>query len=32
MGELGATVMVYPATRRTLPITIFALTGRAAVR
>lgn len=28
MGELGATVMVYPATWKTLPITIFGLTDR----
>ncbi|MDT5152072.1 MAG: 2-aminoethylphosphonate transport system permease protein [Mycobacterium sp.] len=28
MGELGATVMVYPATWKTLPISIFALTDR----
>lgn len=28
MGELGATVMVYPATWKTLPVTIFALTDR----
>ncbi|TGD88122.1 ABC transporter permease subunit [Mycolicibacterium sp. CH28] len=28
MGELGATVMVYPATWKTLPVTIFGLTDR----
>jgi 2-aminoethylphosphonate transport system permease protein len=28
IGELGATVMVYPATWKTLPVTIFALTDR----
>jgi 2-aminoethylphosphonate transport system permease protein len=28
MGELGATVMVYPATWKTLPVTVFALTDR----
>ena len=28
MGELGATVMVYPATWKTLPLTIFGLTDR----
>jgi 2-aminoethylphosphonate transport system permease protein len=28
MGELGATVMVYPATWKTLPVSIFALTDR----
>jgi 2-aminoethylphosphonate transport system permease protein len=28
MGELGATVMVYPASWRTLPVTIFALSDR----
>ncbi|WP_427015842.1 ABC transporter permease [Pseudarthrobacter sp. P1] len=28
MGELGATVMVYPASWRTLPVTIFALVDR----
>jgi 2-aminoethylphosphonate transport system permease protein len=28
MGELGATVMVYPATWKTLPVTLFALTDR----
>ena len=28
MGELGATVMVYPATWKTLPVTIFALSDR----
>ncbi|WP_019929890.1 ABC transporter permease [Nocardia sp. BMG111209] len=28
MGELGATVMVYPATWKTLPVTIFAATDR----
>jgi 2-aminoethylphosphonate transport system permease protein len=28
MGELGVTVMVYPATWKTLPVTIFALTDR----
>lgn len=31
MGELGATVMVYPATWKTLPVTIFALTDRGQV-
>lgn len=31
MGELGATVMVYPATWKTLPITIFAATDRGQV-
>ncbi len=28
MGELGATVMVYPATWKTLPVTIFGLSDR----
>ncbi|MGW4365022.1 ABC transporter permease [Nocardia takedensis] len=28
MGELGATIMVYPASWRTLPVTIFAQTDR----
>lgn len=28
MGELGATVMVYPAMWKTLPVTIFGLTDR----
>ncbi|MEV0341779.1 ABC transporter permease subunit [Nocardia sp. NPDC050713] len=28
MGELGATIMVYPATWRTLPVTIFGQTDR----
>ena len=28
MGELGATVMVYPATWKTLPVTIFGLADR----
>ena len=28
MGELGATVMVYPATWKTLPVSIFSLTDR----
>ena len=28
MGELGATIMVYPASWRTLPVTIFALSDR----
>lgn len=28
MGELGATIMVYPPTWRTLPVTIFALSDR----
>lgn len=31
MGELGATVMVYPASWRTLPVSIFALTDRGAL-
>lgn len=31
MGELGATVMVYPATWKTLPVTIFAATDRGEV-
>jgi len=31
MGELGATIMVYPATWKTLPITIFAATDRGQV-
>ncbi|WP_040810903.1 ABC transporter permease [Nocardia concava] len=31
MGELGATIMVYPATWKTLPVTIFAATDRGAV-
>ncbi len=31
MGELGATVMVYPATWKTLPVTIFGLTDRGRV-
>lgn len=31
MGELGATVMVYPATWRTLPVTIFGLSDRGQV-
>lgn len=31
MGELGATVMVYPASWRTLPVTIFTLTDRGAL-
>lgn len=31
MGELGATVMVYPATWKTLPISIFADTDRGRV-
>ncbi|MFD7155884.1 ABC transporter permease [Kribbella sp. NPDC059898] len=28
MGEVGATIMVYPASWRTLPVSIFALTDR----
>lgn len=28
MGELGATIMVYPASWKTLPVTIFGLTDR----
>lgn len=28
MGELGATVMVYPAQWRTLPVTVFGLSDR----
>ncbi|WP_280264528.1 ABC transporter permease [Nocardia wallacei] len=28
MGELGATIMVYPATWKTLPVTVFAATDR----
>jgi 2-aminoethylphosphonate transport system permease protein len=28
MGELGATIMVYPPSWRTLPVTIFALADR----
>ncbi|MBX7453827.1 ABC transporter permease subunit [Mycolicibacterium sp. 3033] len=31
MGELGATVMVYPATWKTLPVTIFGMTDRGQV-
>jgi 2-aminoethylphosphonate transport system permease protein len=31
MGELGATIMVYPATWKTLPVTIFGLTDRGEV-
>lgn len=31
MGELGATIMVYPATWRTLPVTIFGQTDRGEV-
>ncbi|ONM49789.1 ABC transporter permease [Nocardia donostiensis] len=31
MGELGATIMVYPATWRTLPVTIFGRTDRGEV-
>lgn len=31
MGELGATVMVYPATWKSLPVTIFGLTDRGQV-
>ncbi|MFC9788061.1 ABC transporter permease [Rhodococcus sp. NPDC127528] len=31
MGELGATVMVYPATWKTLPVTIFGLSDRGQV-
>lgn len=31
MGELGATVMVYPASWRTLPVTIFTLSDRGAL-
>ncbi|WP_067698934.1 ABC transporter permease [Nocardia jejuensis] len=31
MGELGATVMVYPATWKTLPVSIFAATDRGEV-
>ncbi len=31
MGELGATVMVYPATWKTLPVNIFGLTDRGQV-
>lgn len=31
MGELGATVMVYPAAWRTLPVTIFTLADRGAL-
>ncbi|ALV46763.1 hypothetical protein MB46_15950 [Arthrobacter alpinus] len=31
MGELGATVMLYPASWRTLPVTIFTLTDRGAL-
>lgn len=31
MGELGATIMVYPATWKTLPVTIFADTDRGRV-
>ncbi|WP_225726353.1 MULTISPECIES: ABC transporter permease [unclassified Nocardia] len=31
MGELGATIMIYPATWRTLPVTIFGETDRGAV-
>ncbi|MBF6215451.1 ABC transporter permease subunit [Nocardia puris] len=31
MGELGATIMVYPAAWRTLPVTIFAQTDRGEV-
>lgn len=31
MGELGATVMVYPASWRTLPVTVFALVDRGAL-
>jgi 2-aminoethylphosphonate transport system permease protein len=30
MGELGATIMVYPPSWRTLPVTIFALSDRGA--
>jgi len=28
MGEFGATIMVYPASWRTLPVSVFALTDR----
>ncbi len=31
MGELGATIMVYPATWKTLPVTIFGATDRGEV-
>ncbi len=31
MGELGATIMVYPATWKTLPVAIFGLTDRGQV-
>ena len=31
MGELGATIMVYPATWKTLPVTIFGLSDRGQV-
>jgi 2-aminoethylphosphonate transport system permease protein len=31
VGELGATIMVYPATWKTLPVTIFGLTDRGEV-
>ena len=31
MGELGATIMVYPATWKTLPVSIFAHTDRGEV-
>ncbi|MFC9997472.1 ABC transporter permease [Nocardia sp. NPDC127526] len=31
MGELGATIMVYPASWKTLPVTIFAATDRGEV-
>lgn len=31
MGELGATIMVYPATWKTLPVSIFAATDRGEV-
>ncbi|MDG3010980.1 ABC transporter permease subunit [Rhodococcus sp. D2-41] len=31
MGELGATIMVYPATWKTLPVSIFGLTDRGQV-
>ncbi|TQF67066.1 ABC transporter permease subunit [Rhodococcus spelaei] len=31
MGELGATIMVYPATWKTLPVNIFGLTDRGQV-
>ncbi|MFI1966892.1 ABC transporter permease [Streptomyces pathocidini] len=31
MGEVGATIMVYPASWRTLPVSVFALTDRGRV-